>query len=73
MRDTYLGYIDAESGRPFFGTNVIEAVLVALIGKRIDEITAEDYLMMLKEMTLGQEWSNLRMENCHESIYPLNS
>ena len=30
-----------------FGTNVIEAVLVALIGKRIDEITAEDYLMML--------------------------
>jgi hypothetical protein len=33
-----------------FGTNVIEAVLVALIGKRIDEITAEDYLMMLKEI-----------------------
>lgn len=33
-----------------FGTNVIEAVLVALIGKRIDEITAEDYLVMLKEI-----------------------
>lgn len=33
-----------------FGTNVIEAVLVALIGKSIDDITAEDYLTMLKDI-----------------------
>ncbi len=33
-----------------FGTNVIEAVLVALIGKSIDDITGEDYLSMLKEI-----------------------
>jgi hypothetical protein len=33
-----------------FGTNVIEAVLVALIGKNIDEITTGDYLRMLKEI-----------------------
>ena len=33
-----------------FGTNVIEALLVALIGKDIDEITPEDYLKVLKEI-----------------------
>lgn len=33
-----------------FGTNVIEALLVALIGKEIDEITPEDYLKVLKEI-----------------------
>jgi hypothetical protein len=33
-----------------FGTNVIEALLVALIGKNIDEITSEDYLRVLKEI-----------------------
>jgi hypothetical protein len=33
-----------------FGTNVIEALLVALIGKGIDEITPEDYLRVLKEI-----------------------
>lgn len=33
-----------------FGTNVIEALLVALIGKDIEEITSEDYLRVLKEI-----------------------
>lgn len=37
------------SGRSF-GTNVIEALLVAIIGKNIEEITAEDYLRVLKEI-----------------------
>ncbi len=30
-----------------FGTNVMEAVLVALMGKRPEEIMPEDYLAML--------------------------
>lgn len=33
-----------------FGTNVIEALLVALIGKDIEEITSEDYLRVLKDI-----------------------
>ncbi|KUO68243.1 MAG: quinate 5-dehydrogenase [Clostridia bacterium BRH_c25] len=33
-----------------FGTNVIEALLVALIGKDAEEITHEDYLKVLKEI-----------------------
>jgi len=33
-----------------FGTNVIEALLVALIGKTSEEITSEDYLRILKEI-----------------------
>ncbi|HWR62623.1 MAG TPA: quinate 5-dehydrogenase [Clostridia bacterium] len=33
-----------------FGTNVIEALLVALIGKGTEEITSEDYLRILKEI-----------------------
>lgn len=33
-----------------FGTNVIEALLVAIIGKSIDEITSEDYLKVLKDI-----------------------
>jgi hypothetical protein len=33
-----------------FGTNVIEALLVALIGKPASEITSEDYLKVLKEI-----------------------
>jgi len=33
-----------------FGTNVIEALLVALIGKGMDEVTSEDYLKVLKEI-----------------------
>lgn len=36
-----------------FGTNVIEAVLVALIGKNIGEITAEDYIRVLKEINFN--------------------
>ncbi|HYE82252.1 MAG TPA: quinate 5-dehydrogenase [Clostridia bacterium] len=33
-----------------FGTNVIEALLVAIIGKAAEEITPEDYLNVLKEI-----------------------
>lgn len=33
-----------------FGTNVIEALLVALIGKGVEEITTEDYMKVLKEI-----------------------
>lgn len=33
-----------------FGTNVIEALLVALIGKKVDEISREDYLKVLKDI-----------------------
>jgi len=33
-----------------FGTNVIEALLVALIGKGIEEITPDDYLRVLKDI-----------------------
>ncbi len=33
-----------------FGTNVIEALLVALIGKDIEDITSEDYMRVLKEI-----------------------
>lgn len=33
-----------------FGTNVIEALLVSLIGKAVDEITTEDYLRVLKDI-----------------------
>ncbi len=33
-----------------FGTNVIEGVIVALLGKRWDEITPEEYLDILKQL-----------------------
>lgn len=36
-----------------FGTNVIEALLVVLIGKNIDEITAGDYLRVLKDINFN--------------------
>ncbi len=38
-----------ELGGRSFGTNVMEAVIVALIGKRPDEITVEDYQSILKD------------------------
>jgi hypothetical protein len=34
-----------------FGTNVIEALLVSLIGKDAEEITTEDYLRVLKDIS----------------------
>ncbi|BAF58964.1 MAG: quinate 5-dehydrogenase [Pelotomaculum sp.] len=39
-----------EYGGRSFGTNVMEAVLVAILGKPWSEITAEDYLDMLKKL-----------------------
>ncbi|HYF75380.1 MAG TPA: hypothetical protein VD757_02230 [Candidatus Nitrosocosmicus sp.] len=46
-----------------FGTNVIEALLVALIGKGIDEITADDYLKVLKEINFQPRVEHFEYEN----------
>lgn len=35
-----------------FGTNVIEALMVALIGKAVDQITPQDYYGMLQELNM---------------------
>jgi hypothetical protein len=43
-----------------FGTNVVEAALVALLGKRWDEVTATDYERLLAELEL------------HPRVVPLN-
>jgi len=45
-----------------FGTNVIEALLVALIGKDIDKITSEDYLRVLKEINFKPRVENFGNE-----------
>lgn len=45
-----------------FGTNVIEALLVALIDKDIDEITSEDYLRVLKEINFRPRVENFEKE-----------
>jgi hypothetical protein len=41
-----------EMGGRSFGTNVLEAVLIALAGKRPEEMTAEQYGRMLEEMNI---------------------
>jgi hypothetical protein len=43
-----------------FGTNVVEAALVALLGKRWDEVTAADYERLLEDLEL------------HPRVVPLN-
>lgn len=43
-----------------FGTNVVEAALVALLGKRWDEVTAADYERLLQDLEL------------HPRVVPLN-
>ncbi|MEO7202693.1 MAG: quinate 5-dehydrogenase [Candidatus Tumulicola sp.] len=43
-----------------FGTNVVEAALVALLGKRWDEVTATDYERLLEDLEL------------HPRVVPLN-
>jgi hypothetical protein len=43
-----------------FGTNVVEAALVALLGKRWDEVTAADYERLLEDLDL------------HPRVVPLN-
>jgi hypothetical protein len=35
-----------------FGTNVVEAALVAMLGKRWSEVTEDDYLRLLRELDL---------------------
>lgn len=60
-----------------FGTNVIEAMLVALIGKNICEITSEDYLRMLNEVNFKPRVEYLDDEEVYspykQSIYPSGS
>ncbi|MBC7346468.1 MAG: quinate 5-dehydrogenase [Clostridia bacterium] len=41
-----------ELGGRSFGTNVLEAVMVTLLGKRWDEITAQDYTALLARLQL---------------------
>ena len=33
-----------------FGTNIMEGVLLTLTGKRLEEVTPEDYLRLLREL-----------------------
>ena len=35
-----------------FGTNVLEAALLAMLGKSWEEVTAEDYLGLIREANL---------------------
>lgn len=39
-----------DMGGRSFGTNVIEALMVTLMGRPIDQIAEEDYYAMLKEL-----------------------
>jgi len=41
-----------DMGGRSFGTNVIEALMVALMGKPLEEISAEDYYNMLNELNI---------------------
>jgi len=53
-----------------FGTNVIEAMLVSLIGKKIADITAEDYLRMLNEINFKPRVEYFEIQELKQSIYP---
>lgn len=53
-----------------FGTNVIEAMLVSLIGKDIADITAEDYLRMLNEINFKPRVEYFEIQEIKQSIYP---
>ncbi|MGB4436123.1 MAG: HAD family hydrolase, partial [Acetomicrobium sp.] len=33
-----------------FGTNVMEGVLISLLGKRVEEVTPEDYSRLLEQL-----------------------
>lgn len=46
-----------------FGTNVIEAMLVAFIGKPVDEITSEDYLSALEKINFKPRVEYLQANN----------
>ncbi len=45
-----------------FGTNVIEALMVSLIGKPVDQITAQDYYGMLQELNMKPGMVDLEKE-----------
>jgi hypothetical protein len=53
-----------------FGTNVIEAMLVSLIGKDLADITAEDYLRMLNEINFKPRVEYFEIQEIKQSIYP---
>ncbi|MDF2840222.1 MAG: hypothetical protein K0Q99_994 [Clostridia bacterium] len=46
-----------------FGTNVIEALLVSIINKPVDEITSEDYLETLEKIDFKPRVEYLQMNN----------
>lgn len=46
-----------------FGTNVIEALMVALIGKPVEEIKAQDYYRMLQELNMKPGVVDLERED----------
>ena len=46
-------------GRALFGTNVIEAIMVTLMGRAIDKISPADYFSMLQELNLKPGVVNL--------------
>jgi hypothetical protein len=49
-RAAYLFTTTPEFDGRSFGTNVMEAVFIALLGKRPDEVTTDDYLELLKKL-----------------------
>jgi hypothetical protein len=46
-----------------FGTNVMEAVLVALLGKRLDQIRVDDYYRVLEKVDFKPRCINLEKLN----------
>ncbi|MDD3880433.1 MAG: quinate 5-dehydrogenase, partial [Syntrophomonas sp.] len=48
-----------DMGGRSFGTNVIEAVMVTLMGRPIDKISPADYFSMLQELNLKPGVVNL--------------
>ncbi|MGB7604661.1 MAG: hypothetical protein WBL93_04205 [Lutisporaceae bacterium] len=49
-----------------FGTNVIEALLVAIIGKPVEEITGDDYLSLLEKINFKPRVEYLQQEQKEE-------
>ncbi|HCF51384.1 MAG TPA: quinate 5-dehydrogenase, partial [Syntrophomonas sp.] len=46
-----------------FGTNVIEALMVSLINKTVEEITPKDYYHMLQELNMKPGVVDLEKED----------
>ncbi len=52
-----------DMGGRSFGTNVIEALLVSILGKAVDDIKPEDYYSLLSELNLKPGIIDLRSED----------